>query len=289
VIRPLRLLLAAVMLVGVPVSTATEADAARAPIYYLSLGDSLAVGEQPVGSFKHGYANQLYWRARQEIPSLELVKRGCPGESTDTMITGDWICPYPAGSQLDQAVAFLNAHRGRIAFITITIGFNDVGGTDGVVCWDFRTGVFSLSCVRGELPNIKSNLGYIIDTLQAAAPSVPIAGMSYYDPFLGYWIVGPRGEALARYNERTMQTLDAALISTYSSRGAAVADVAGPDFFDTANFTDMVWTPFGEVPVNVAHTCRWTWFCSPQYLFDLHANDVGYRVIAEAFWDVLHP
>ena len=43
------------------------------------------------------------------------------------MITGKHSpCHYAAGSQLDAAVAFLEAHPGQVAFITIDIGANDL-------------------------------------------------------------------------------------------------------------------------------------------------------------------
>ena len=43
------------------------------------------------------------------------------------MITGRKSqCHYAAGSQLDAAVAFLQAHPGQVAFITIDIGANDL-------------------------------------------------------------------------------------------------------------------------------------------------------------------
>ena len=40
------------------------------------------------------------------------------------MIDGG-ICHYPGGSQLNAAVAFLHAHRGRVLLVTIDIGAND--------------------------------------------------------------------------------------------------------------------------------------------------------------------
>ncbi len=88
--------------------------------YYLALGDSLSQGVQPDASgasvrTQEGYANQLYSALRVHQPGLRLVKLGCPGETTATMISGG-ICRYPGGSQLAAAVRFLGAHtRPRIA------------------------------------------------------------------------------------------------------------------------------------------------------------------------------
>ena len=59
----------------------------KAPVYYLSLGDSLAAGEQPTlppgqNFGDEGYADQLYASEHAKIPNLQLVKLGCGGEST---------------------------------------------------------------------------------------------------------------------------------------------------------------------------------------------------------------
>ena len=97
--------------------------------YYLALGDSLAQGVQPDAAgasveTRYGYPDQLYAMLRPSHPTLELVKLGCPGETTTTMINGG-ICRYPGGSQLKAADAFLRAHRGRVLLVTIDIGAND--------------------------------------------------------------------------------------------------------------------------------------------------------------------
>ena len=66
----------------------------HAPVYYVSVGDSLAAGVQPIGDpadmfrTNAGYADQLYAIAKSWYPNLQLVKLGCPGETTGTMING---------------------------------------------------------------------------------------------------------------------------------------------------------------------------------------------------------
>src|SRR5262245_5428698 len=105
------------------------------PRYYLALGDSLAVGVQPdaTGQLRptpQGYADDLHLLLRTVLPDLALAKLGCSGETTSSMITGQQSpCTYSAGSQLRQAVAFLQAHPNRVALITI-----DIGGDNLLAC-----------------------------------------------------------------------------------------------------------------------------------------------------------
>jgi hypothetical protein len=86
------------------------AAGASPPAIYLSLGTSLSVGIQPDENGDNeltdqGYADQLHRLLRLGNPELQLVKLGCPGETSDGMITGvGSICTYPSGSQLAQAV-----------------------------------------------------------------------------------------------------------------------------------------------------------------------------------------
>src|SRR5690242_3340552 len=93
--------------------------------YYLSLGDSLAQGVQPNSSgvsveTNQGYPNQLFTALHTANPMLKLVKLGCPGETTGTMMNGG-ICSYSQGSQLAQAAAFLASHKNKVQLVTIDI------------------------------------------------------------------------------------------------------------------------------------------------------------------------
>jgi hypothetical protein len=73
--------------------------AAGTTTYYVSLGDSAAAGFQPNGLKDRGYADQLLDRLRGRIPGLRLFKLGCPGETTESLISGVMSsCSYPSGS-----------------------------------------------------------------------------------------------------------------------------------------------------------------------------------------------
>ena len=256
----------------------------HAPVYYLSVGDSLAAGVQPIGDpanmyrTNDGYADQLYAIAKSRFPNLVLVKLGCPGETTGTMIAGG-ICDYHHGSQLDEAVAFLHAHHRFVAFVTIDIGSND---------FPCQTG---LSCLPPGVASIQANLPTILGALRkAAGPGVPIVGATIYDPFLGAWLTGPDGRAFAELTVfGAIVPLNQMLTGIYGAAGMPVADIEGA--FSTTDFvTTVPLPPFGDVPLNVVRICQWTWICAPPPLGpNNHANAAGYRAMAEAFEAVLLP
>jgi lysophospholipase L1-like esterase len=248
----------------------------HAKLYYVSVGDSLAAGVQPIGDpadlyrTDEGYAEQLLALARVESPKLSLVKLGCPGETTTTMIGGG-ICAYPHGSQLDEAVSFLRAHRSFVAFVTIDIGANDFP------CQ-------AAECIPAGAAAIQANLPTILAALrEAAGPGVPIVGMTIYNPFLAAWLLGPEGQAFARLSATyLMGPVNALLRGIYVAASAGVADIETA--FSSNDFATQVDLGFGPIPLNVARICMWTWVCAPAPLGpDNHANAAGYGVIADAF------
>ena len=283
----------AAVAVAVAVTVATAGPAATpapphrrsSPVtsYYLSLGDSLARGVQPdkAGASvptDQGYPDQLYAMLHPGDPGLRLVKLGCAGETTTTMIHGG-ICSYPGGSQLAAAVRFLRAHPGRVSLVTIDIGAND---PDACVTHPSLSKI--ASCIGSAVPDTAGNLARILQSLRAAGGSrLRIIGMSYYVPELVTWRDGLAGQFLARLSESLATGLNELLASTYMAFGARVADVAGA--FRNGDFTSQATgSALGTVPRNVALICSWTWECAPPPRGpNEHANAAGYRVIAGAF------
>jgi lysophospholipase L1-like esterase len=255
----------------------------RPPVsYYLSLGDSLAQGVQPdlAGTSvetRHGYADQLSAALRASHPGLRLVKLGCPGETTVTMINGG-ICSYRGGSQLAAAVAFLRAHRARVSLVTIDIGANDADG-----CITRPTLTNFASCLTKSVPQVTSNLTKILTRLRQADPHGRIIAMNYYLPALAEWRDGLVGQAVARVSALAIAGYNVVLAHLYKAFGVRVADVAGA--FHTSDFTPQVTVPgLGRLPRNVAAICQWTWECAaPPRGPNVHANQAGYQVIARAF------
>jgi lysophospholipase L1-like esterase len=284
----LRLSIVAVLCAVVAAPAAALTPVARADdsptTYYLSLGDSLAAGTNATGVgvayTDMGYADQLYSALAADEPKLKLVKLGCPGESTTSMRFGsqyptvvlscgyprDYKDLYPKGTQIAEAVSFLQAHKGKVALVTIDVGGNDVQRFDAqgnlVVC------LFEPAGCATQTATMVENLTAILSDLRAAAgPDVPIVGMSYYDVFAPLCVSDP---SLLFVCSR-VDDVNATLAHTYAGAGVTVADVAGA--FENDNL------------VNAAgHVCAWTWFCS---FGDAHPNTTGYGVIAQAFADAL--
>jgi lysophospholipase L1-like esterase len=249
--------------------------------YYLSLGDSLAAGQQPIGDpgdlyrTSDGYADQLYAIAQVHVSKLEHVKLGCPGETTLTMVNGG-ICAYEYGSQLATALEFLHAHGKYTSLITIDIGWND---------FPCETG---LECIPPGVASIQANLPPILAALRSAAPSVPIAGMNLYDPFLGAWLTGPEGQAFAAMTVwDAIVPINVLVEGIYGAFGIPVADVETA-FNTTAFSPEVSLEGYGLVPLNVVTICAYTWVCAPPPLGpNNHPNHDGYRAIALAFASVL--
>jgi lysophospholipase L1-like esterase len=268
------ILLAAMAGPALGASGGNSAD--HATMWYLSLGDSLAAGVQPTGPntsapTDEGYAEQLLALARADGMKVRLIKLGCSGETTLTFIQGG-KCPYEEGSQLAQALVLIKAHKDNIAFITIDLGWNDFQGCD-------RPGVDLAECVADGMASVAARLPGILTALRAAAgPAIPIVGATIYDPFLAVYLQGD--VATAHLSVDIIHAVDSFEIGIYSALGMAVADTEGA--FHTSDWTPLVPTGFGPLPLNVATICAWTWKCTSPF-FDNHANAAGYHAMAEAF------
>jgi lysophospholipase L1-like esterase len=277
---------------GVPAIAASHGiKATTASSFYLSLGDSLAQGVQPNAKgvsveTNQGYPDQLFTALKLGNPTLKLVKLGCPGETTASMITGTHsICSYSAGSQLNQAASFLAQHRGHVQLVTIDIGANDLNP-----CLALPTINQIAACLSKVFPKIQTNLIKIMNTLTSAGGSgpPPIIGMTYYDPELANWLKGtPADKTLAKDSIVLAQLFGSLLSGVYTKFGAKVADVFKS--FHTTQFAARVTLPaFGKVPKAVGYICSYTWMCAaPPVGPNIHANQLGYGVIANTFLDTI--
>jgi lysophospholipase L1-like esterase len=252
----------------------SAASAASKATYYVSVGDSLAQGYQPIGGppsplgddgYAQGYANQLFKAVRDGYEQLQLVKLGCGGETTLTMVLGAPWCGFATGSQLAEAEQFLNAHRGEIAFVTIDVGANDF----------IQYGDQAIPTIVTYLPQILARLRV------AAGPDVPIIGMSYYAVGLPDVWNTTHDLAALQANIAVVNAFNGLLAGIYAAAGDPVADVQGAF---QVNDTTLV----EGTPLDVLRECQWTWICeSAPHGPDIHANSRGYGVIARAFEEAL--
>lgn len=292
---PIRLLVALAALLSLAlVPSMAQAGKSKPKPYYLALGDSLSVGVQPTASggnknTSQGYANQLARRAG----GVRLVNYGCGGATTSSFIKGNKPCApkrkpgyandSPRTSQLATAERFLRRNRGNVAFVTIDIGANDV-----VSCG--QGGVIDIECVNKGIAEIKKNGPKIAKRLRRAAGGrVPLAVMTFYDPFLQQWLNGGSGPTIAEASvDIAREQFNPAVVNAFKPSKFKIARVA--EVFDTYVPFERV-TSYGgrnDVPVAVARICRLTWMCAPEPKgLDIHANKAGYSEIAGAFRKVL--
>lgn len=260
---------------GVLVGSVAASAAPAAGPTYLALGDSLAASYQPNGDTHSGYAEQVLQLEQARIPDLRLVKLGCPGERTNTIDHTRRLCPYAEGTQLDQAVAALESQD--VAFVTLQIGSNDT-----FHCFRFRAVAFDQACVDELLPKISTRLTAIVETLRAADPDVPIVGSDYPDPLLVVWTIPGIDHDAAVAIAQVWSAMNDTLRQTYAALGVPVADVEGA--FSATDFDTMVHVRgVGDVPINVARVCQWTYACSERFDHDFHPNTIGYAAMTRAF------
>ena len=245
--------------------------------YYLALGDSLAFGAQlgkffaelstgayDPATFNTGYVDDFAAPMRALDPRLETINLSCPGETTASFAG---TCFFRAlglpvkvdysGSQEQAALAFLRAHPGQVSPITIDLGLNDAQ----LPC---ASPTFSIDvpCFRAAMPaalqSVGANLPRILDELHAASPSSEVIVMTYYNPF---FVVDPSTDAL-------VQEMNAEIAAIASSRRLPVADM---------------FSAFNRSGDETSSLCSLTFVCTAP-LYDEHATDAGYAVMADRFW-----
>ncbi|WP_150237000.1 GDSL-type esterase/lipase family protein [Nocardiopsis quinghaiensis] len=286
-----------------------DGEAATAPSYYLSLGDSLAVGVQPDENGQpeetpDGYTDILHRTLYDSDSTLRHERAGCGGEDTTTFVEGglpDCEERYESGSQLEEAEAFLAEHGGRVDLVTLTIGANNftdcVDGVRGTGSGAAGPGGIGIDeeCVADGLERVETEVPVIAERLRTAAgPDTQIIGMTYYNPFLALMLLDgdpageageaageePGGDELAERAVGVLTQLNESLTASYSAAGIDVADV-GTAFEST---DDEVPADSGTgMPVNLQNVCDHTWMCDISRGPDIHTNEAGARKIAEVF------
>ncbi|MFE7767307.1 GDSL-type esterase/lipase family protein [Streptomyces sp. NPDC057438] len=266
-----------VMLSTPGLAAADETADGKDATYYISVGDSLASGYQPDvdKDTDIAYTDQLFAQLKQRSPGLKHIRLGCTAETTESLINGG-KCDYPnAKSQLDAALQAMAQHKGKVAYVTLTVGANDI-----LLNCVSPAGTLDAACLNSKSQSMAKNLAQIAGTLRAAGTdNTQFVGSNYHNPFLGAWLQGAAGQQAAKESAPLIKAANAGITQVYQSTGFKVADVAGA--FSSDDFTTQVNVPgAGEVPANVAKICQLTWACTKK---DPHPNAEGHKLIAGAF------
>jgi lysophospholipase L1-like esterase len=265
----------------------SAADAAKPKRqYYVSLGDSYAIGFQPsivhaATGTRNGFAYQVPGLAQRRGYRLRLVNFGCGGETSTSLLERTARCagPAPGGpdyegrTQIAAAERFLRAHRGQVGLVTVSIGGNDI--TRCVREPD------PIACVGPAVAALGTNVAVIAKRLRAAAGrKLRIVGLTYPDVILGQWVGPNPREDLARLSVVAFKELiNPALEQGYAAAGGRFVDVtAASGAYGSLDETTSKLTAYGPIPLPVAKVCEYTYYCEFR---DIHARTNGYRLIAE--------
>ncbi|KII00567.1 lipase [Streptomonospora alba] len=307
---------AALILAGSLTACSSEDDAQEAPRkrFYLSLGDSLAVGVQPdedgtLEQTRQGYTDALHTILYDRDSTLAHERLGCGGEDTTSFVDGGLErCAdrYEEGSQLAQAERFLKENGDRTELVTVGIGANNftgcvleavesgdgsstgsAEGADGPAL--SRLTDIDRECVDEGLERLTEEMPVIATRLRdAAGDDVQIVGMTYYNPFLAALLLedgaaGGDGAAASEtvdYATGVFEEMNSVITESYSDAGIDVADVA--EAFESSDF-EVPEDSDTDMPANVQNICDYTWMCDTARGPDIHTNQAGAAEIAETF------
>ena len=246
-----------------PSPTATETPTARTAGTYLALGDSLAVGVGASRPDETGYVTRLF-RALStdgEPWASELVRLAVSGETSTSMIRdGQLVAALDAVTNLDPPVAL----------VTLDIGGNDLLRLLGTEeCAAAPGGAACLQLLALTLEDFETNYRQIVSELMTALPSgVPLAVMTYFNPFSG---TDASHEAASN-------------LALLGSDGQLDCGTDDPQARGMNDVIACVGDELGAIPVDIQPAfeglgLELTHIASE----DIHANDRGYELIADAF------
>jgi lysophospholipase L1-like esterase len=212
---------------------------------------------------------------------LQLKNFGCAGATSVSILTAKGCAgrvaatdavAYPTTPQAGAAEAFIRAHKGSIALITVSIGGNDVTRCATVAS--------PITCLYSAVSTASANITRLADDLRSAAgPAVPIIGLTYPDVLLGLWVhpAANPNKGLASLSVTGFRdALNPALKSAYTGAGAKFIDITAATGAYTPLTETTTLSPFGVIPDAVAQVCTLTWYCA---VGSIHANTKGYTFI----------
>jgi lysophospholipase L1-like esterase len=275
---------------------------------YLAMGDSLAFGYQqakvvanlPNPSptlFNTGEVNVFQFGSdltsstgfNANYPGVQTVNLGCPGETSTSLLNATNATTgcttyshsihvnHPGLTQIQAAVAVLNAHAGKVVPVTIDIGANDVLA---LVNHCTTGGVISLSCVQSgagaTFATIEENLGTALSQIRAVAGYTQIMVVGLYNPLYPavFAQVYLQTGSLAAATQAATAT--DALVAQLNTLTATTAANYRAYFVDPL----PLFNPQGGGPSSeISTVCTLTAICGP--LHDIHPTDQGYAELGD--------
>jgi acyl-CoA thioesterase I len=241
------------------------ADDHKSDDLYLALGDSLAVGEGATNPKELGYVGRL-----DEFLELNLTNLAVRGETSSTFINRG----KNLHTQLAAALSTITeSDKKEVKLVTLDIGGDDLFNLLGGPCSD-PASQYCKTAFAGALQTFASNYTFILQKLTDALgddfPHERILVMTYYNPFNGT-------------DSPFEKPVDQALLGTDLTIDC------------TANLTDStkvglndliacIGESFGVTVVDVYPLFKGQALVLTHILKgDIHPNNAGYAVIANAF------
>lgn len=297
------------MLAGAATAEAAAPPKPKAPRkVYLALGDSLAFGYQqakvlanlPNPSptlFNTGYVDVFQYGSsltsstgfNASYSGVQTVNLGCPGETSSTLLnatnstTGCTTYPFPihvnhpAQTQIQKAVAVLNANGGKVVPVTIDIGANDLLA---LVHSCTTNGVISLTCVETgsttTFATVQQNLDSALSQIRAVAGYTQIMVVGLYNPLypaIFQQTLTQTGDPVAAAEAGAESDALAAQLNTMEAASAARY---------RAYFVDPLplFNPQGDPTKELGTICTLTAVCAAP-LHDIHPTDRGYAELGD--------
>jgi lysophospholipase L1-like esterase len=234
---------------------------------YLALGDSLAFGVGATRPAEIGYVGRLF-RALSEADSplhaTALVNLAVGGETSTSMIHG---------GQLAAATNKIAAAEPPVVLVTLDIGGNDLLRLLGTeACAAEPLGPDCLQRLALTLDDFEANfrqvIGELTQMLDAHAPDATLAVMTYFNPFSGTDASHAAAGQLALLGSD--QRLDCDAVDPQARGMNDIIACVGEELGAISVDVEPAFVGLGLELTHIASD-------------DIHANDDGYEVIADAF------
>ncbi|MBA2506182.1 MAG: hypothetical protein H0V29_09580 [Thermoleophilaceae bacterium] len=280
-----------VLVLALP-AVASAAPKKTETTYYVALGDSWAAGCVPdLATGKTacprggpaGYVAQVYKSLKAKNPGLKLKSVACPGETTQSLLTGKGNVTGKScaggSTQIKLAEKFMKENKGKIAYVTMVIGGNNV-----VKC--VPGGKPDVACIGAGFTEIDKDVPTIAKRVKkAAGKGATVVGSGYNDPFLSLYTKGDEESiGIANLSITLTKTLQDKFVTAYGKSRIKVADVRKA--FDTDNTAPSMFQgkPY---PTNVVKLCENSLSCDPKTFGNIHPDKSGYKIVADTHLPLL--